>query len=56
MKLEIKLFGIPEIQLNGKKTEWSFKKAEGFVIYLYMMKSASKSTIADVFWGDSLNQ
>lgn len=56
MKLEIKLFGIPEIKLNGKKTEWSFKKAEALVIYLYIMKSASKSAIADVFWGDSLNQ
>lgn len=56
MKLEIKLFGIPEIKINGKKTEWSFKKAEALVIYLYMMKYASKGTIADVFWGDSLNQ
>lgn len=56
MKLEIKLFGIPEIKLNGKKTEWSFKKAEALVIYLYMMKSASRSTIADIFWGDSFNQ
>ncbi|SHJ16178.1 Tetratricopeptide repeat-containing protein [Dethiosulfatibacter aminovorans DSM 17477] len=56
MKLELKLFGIPEIMLNGKRTEWSFKKAEALVIYLYMMKSAFKSDIADMLWGDTLNQ
>jgi DNA-binding SARP family transcriptional activator len=56
MKLEIRLFGIPQIILDGKKMEWSLKKAEALVIYLYMMKSASKITIADMFWGDLFNQ
>ena len=56
MKLDIKLFGIPEIMLDGLKIEWPFKKAEALVIYVYMMKAVSKGTLADIFWGDSLNQ
>lgn len=54
--LECRLFGNPEIRLNGELMLFSFSKIDGLLYYLLITKSASRDEVAGLFWPDKNEQ
>jgi DNA-binding SARP family transcriptional activator len=50
--VKIKVFGTPEIWVDGNKIELPFKKAEGIVYYLAVEKKTTRDTLVNLFWCD----
>ena len=54
--LRCKLFGNPEITLNGQVVLFSFSKIDALIYYLSVTKSASRDEIAGLLWPDKNDQ
>lgn len=52
-KLEVKLFGIPEIYVNQEEIKFSFKKADALFYYLLLVKKTTRDHLVNLFWADS---
>ena len=51
--LDIRLFGSPEVTLNGRPVEVDTRKAIAMLAYLAIETSADRESLASLFWGDS---
>jgi DNA-binding SARP family transcriptional activator/Tfp pilus assembly protein PilF len=51
--LEIRLFGSPEVTLEGRPVEVDTRKAIAMLAYLAIEGSADRDTLANLFWADS---
>lgn len=54
--LKCRLFGSPEIRLNGELVLFSFSKIDALIYYLLITKSASRDEVAGLFWPDKNEQ
>ncbi len=54
--IECRLFGNPEIRLNGELVLFSFSKIDALIYYLLVTKSASRDEAAGLFWPDKNEQ
>ena len=54
--LKCRLFGSPEIRLNGELVLFSFSKIDALIYYLLITKSASRDEVAGLFWPDKSEQ
>lgn len=52
-KLEVKLFGIPEIYLDKEEKKFPFKKADALFYYLLLVKKTTRDHLVNLFWSDS---
>ena len=52
-KIEVKLFGIPEIYVDQKEIKFSFKKADALFYYLLIVKKTTRDHLVNLFWSDS---
>ena len=52
-KLEVKLFGIPEVRFDGKEVKFPFKKADALFYYLLLAKRTTRDHLVNLFWSDS---
>lgn len=50
--MQVKLFGTPEVCLNGERISFPLKKTEGLFYYLLLNESASREQISSMFWPD----
>ena len=50
-KINVHLLGRPYVELNGKRVNFPYKKAEGFFYYLCVKKTATREEIIYVLWG-----
>lgn len=50
--IKINLLGNPEIQFNGEKVNFPYKKVEGFLYYLCVRKSVTREEVICLLWGD----
>lgn len=50
LKIKAKLFGLGEIYVNGKKVKFSYSKIEGFIYYMLIQKTVSRSEMAGLLW------
>ena len=51
--LEIKLLGQPDVSISGRPVVVDTRKAIALLAYLVVEKSASRDTLAGLFWADS---
>ena len=51
--LSVDLLGPPRVALNGKPIDVDTRKAIAVLAYLVVEKSASRDTLAGLFWGDA---
>lgn len=51
-KIEVKLYGNPEIWMDGEAVSFPYKKAEGFFYYLCMKKKVSRDEVVNLLWAD----
>lgn len=50
-RINVHLLGRPYVELNGKRMNFPYKKAEGFFYYLCVKKNATREEIIYVLWG-----
>lgn len=50
LKIKAKLFGLGEIYVDGKKVKFSYSKIEGFIYYMLIQKTVSRSEMAGLLW------
>ena len=50
-KISVHLLGRPYVEVNGKRVNFPYKKAEGFFYYLCVKKNATREEIIYVLWG-----
>ena len=50
-KIKVHLLGRPYVEVNGKRVNFPYKKAEGFFYYLCVKKNATREEIIYVLWG-----
>ena len=50
-KINVHLLGRPYVELNGKRVNFPYKKAEGFFYYLCVKKDITREEIIYVLWG-----
>lgn len=50
LKIKAKLFGLGEIYVDGKKVKFSYSKVEGFIYYMLIQKTVSRSEMAGLLW------
>lgn len=55
-ELQAKLFGSGRLMLDGESVTLPFKQAEALLYYLLVEKEAFRPRIADIIWGDSLDE
>lgn len=55
-ELRAKLFGAGQLTLDGERVTLPFKQAEALLYYLLVEKEAFRPRIADIIWGDSLDE
>lgn len=51
-KIEVHLFGVPSILLDGAPVSFPYKKAEGFLYYLCVKKTITREAAICLLWGD----
>ena len=51
--LDIKLLGQPDVSISGRPVVVDTRKAIALLAYLVVEKSASRDTLAGLFWADS---
>ena len=52
VRLQVKLFGTPEVLQDGERLSFPLKKTEGLFYYLLLNKSAPRERISSMFWPD----
>lgn len=52
-KLEVKLFGIPEVRYGNQEVKFPFKKADALFYYLLLVKRTTRDHLVNLFWADS---
>lgn len=52
-KLEVKLFGIPEVKYDGREVKFPFKKADALFYYLLLVRRTTRDHLVNLFWADS---
>jgi len=52
VRLQVKLFGTPEVLQDGGRLAFPLKKTEGLFYYLLLNKSAPRERISSMFWPD----
>jgi len=52
-KLQVRLFGIPEVKYNDQEIKFPFKKADALFYYLLLVKRTTRDHLVNLFWADS---
>lgn len=52
MVIDAKLFGVPQIKMDGKTVKISLKKSEAILYYLLVNKKYSRNEMTNLLWGD----
>lgn len=55
-KLEVKLLGTPVILLDGVPLTFPYRQTEALLYYLLLNKKGNKDSMADLIWGDDLDE
>lgn len=51
-KIEVQLFQIPCVKLDGKKVSFPFKRVDALFYYLICQKTATRQELVDLLWED----
>ncbi len=52
MKIQVILFGVPKIVINGETIEFPFRKAEAIFYYLCVRRRVTRDELVNLFWSE----